>query len=69
MQEEKAVQNDERIVWVRAKPGRRLVLTVDPTPSGFSVTTQWLERGEVVRQDCEVSIREGMPAGGGAASL
>jgi hypothetical protein len=61
--------SDERIVWVRAAPGRKIVQTIEPMPEGFSVTTQWLDRGEVFRQDCEVSIREMPPISGEAAKI
>jgi len=58
---------DSRIVWVREKPGRQVVQTIEPTPTGFSITTQWLENGKLFRQDCEVAVRDGVSCSGGAA--
>ena len=51
------MQADERITWVRDEPNRKIVQIIEPTPDGFSVTTEWWDNGEKVRQDCEVSIR------------
>ena len=61
--------DDERVVWVRAAPNRKLVQEIEPTPTGFSVTTQWLENDRVVRQDCNIAIREGQSGAGAAMSL
>jgi hypothetical protein len=60
---------DERVVWIRAAPGRKIVQTIEPMPTGFSVTTQWFENGKLFRQDCEVAIREGVLGSGGAADF
>lgn len=60
---------DERITWVRERPSRKLVQIIEPIPTGFSVTTQWIENGEIARQDCEISIREAPPMDGGAGKL
>jgi hypothetical protein len=61
--------NDERIVWVRASPGRKIIQTIEAIPTGFSVTTEWVECGELFRRDCEISIREVPGMSGDAAEL
>jgi hypothetical protein len=61
------VVHDERITWIRAKPGRKVIQIIEPMPVGFSVTTQWWENEKIKRQDCEVSIREGPPSSRGDA--
>lgn len=55
--------HDERITWVRDEPGRQVVIKIDPAPCGFSITTEWWERGEKVRQDCEIAIRDATMSG------
>lgn len=59
-------QHDERVVWVRAAPGRKLIQIIEPMPAGFSVTTQYFENGELTRQDCNVCIRPALSEGGAA---
>jgi hypothetical protein len=61
--------SDERITWVRAEPGRKIVQTIEPGPHGFSVTTQWFEKDGLFRQDCEVSIVDGLLCGGDAGKM
>lgn len=63
------MQPDERVVWMRAKPGRKVIQIIEPMPVGFSVTTQWFEDEKVVRQDCDVAIREGIPTEGSAKRM
>lgn len=58
--------SDERVVWVREKPGRKLVQTIEPIPQGFSVTTEWFQNGELHRRDCEIALREGLESKGAA---
>lgn len=57
--------DDERITWVRAAPGRKIVQTIEPIPNGFSVTTEWVG-SDPPRKDCEIVLRE-MPGMGGDA--
>lgn len=51
------MNDDERVVWLRAKPGRKVIQIIEPAPCGFSVTTQWIEGGQLVRQDAHVAVR------------
>lgn len=57
------VRPDDRIVWVRARPGRKLVQIIEPMPVGFSVTTQWWQGETLERQDVEVAIRDSSSKG------
>lgn len=57
---------DQRITWVREAPERKVVQIIEPTGDGFAVTTQWVERGQITRQDCEVAIMRGAAAKGSA---
>lgn len=50
--------DDERIVWVRAGSGRKVVQIIERMPIGFSVTTQWWQGETLERQDCEVAITD-----------
>lgn len=59
---------DERLVWMRAAPGRRIEQVIEPTPSGISVTTKWIEADQLVRQDCAIELDD-VPANGSAAEM
>lgn len=56
--------SDERVVWVRKRPGRKLVLILEPIPDGFSITTQWLQGENLERQDCEIAVMRGLESTG-----
>ena len=63
------MQSDPRLVWVMAEPGRKVVQTIEPTPQGWSVTTQWVENDQVKRQDCEIALRRSATSLGTVASF
>lgn len=60
---------DERLTWALASPDREILQRILPTPEGWSITTQYLEKGEVKRQDCEVAIRRGTASSGKATGF
>lgn len=49
---------DERLLWVKAKAGRRLVQTIEPAPCGLSVTTAYFQGEEKVRQDIAIVVEQ-----------
>lgn len=53
-------QSDERLIWVRGGPGRKVVQIIEPAGEMWSVTTQWFEKDELKRQDCEVALPRGV---------
>lgn len=59
---------DERLAWMRAAPGRRIEQVIEPVPTGYSVTTRWIEHGTLHRQDCHISL-DAFAAGGAAADM
>lgn len=47
---------DERLVWIKAAPGRSLVQTIEPVPCGLSVTTAYYQGEDKVRQDVAIVV-------------
>lgn len=55
-------QHDERLVWVRGGPGRKVVQIIEPAGDLWSVTTEWMENDKLYRRDCEVALARGVAA-------
>lgn len=55
--------NEEQAAWVGDDINREIVEKREPVPCGESVTTTWIENGEVFRQDVEIIVAPGAVAG------
>ena len=60
---------DERIVWVKAGLGRSVHQIIENAPCGLSVTTQYFQDDDKVRQDIAMIVDQVESASGAVGAV